>query len=279
MLFHNCSIDKGDERGRRMSRQQAKPAKSWRLQVGPLEVDAVTMEQALERIDELVASGAGGRVFTPNIDHVVMADRNPLFRRAYARVDLSLADGFPIVVTSKLLRKPLPAKVSGSDLVLPLLRQAQDRNRRVFLFGGAPGVAEICKARLTEQIPGLQIVGTASPMVSMAASDEELLRLTSAIGETRAEYVLVALGAPKQELLIDRIASAYAPAVFLGIGASLDFIAGHVRRAPRWMSENGLEWLHRVSQDPRRLAGRYLRDTVYPLIVAKHLWSRSRSSG
>jgi N-acetylglucosaminyldiphosphoundecaprenol N-acetyl-beta-D-mannosaminyltransferase len=262
-----------------MSIQQGKQAKSWRLQVGPLEVDAVTMDQALERIDELVASGAGGRVFTPNIDHVVMADRDPVFRRAYARVDLSLADGFPIVVTSKLLRKPLPAKVSGSDLVLPLLRQAQARNRRVFLFGGAPGVAEICKTRLTEQISGLQIVGTASPMVSMTASDEELLRLTSAIGETRAEYVLVALGAPKQELLIDRIASAYAPAVFLGIGASLDFIAGHVRRAPRWMSENGLEWLHRVSQDPRRLAGRYLRDTVYPLIVAKHLWSRRRSSG
>jgi N-acetylglucosaminyldiphosphoundecaprenol N-acetyl-beta-D-mannosaminyltransferase len=242
------------------------------IRVGTLEVDSITMAEALVAIDALVESGAGGRVFTPNIDHVVMAERDLALRAAYGRADLSLADGFPIVITSKLMRKPLPEKISGADLVVPLLKQAARLKRRVFFFGGAEGVAELAKRKLEAQIEGLQIVGCAAPRVDLGATDEALTALAVDIRESQAEYVLVALGAPKQELLIDRIAGQFKPAVFLGIGASLDFLAGHVKRAPRWMSENGLEWAHRLLQDPKRLARRYLRDTQYPWIIAKHYW-------
>jgi N-acetylglucosaminyldiphosphoundecaprenol N-acetyl-beta-D-mannosaminyltransferase len=239
------------------------------LQLGRIKVHAVTMADALGVIDDL-AMARGGRVFTPNIDHVVIAEENQDFAQAYARADLSLADGFPIVVTSKLTSTPMPEKVSGSDLVQPLMKQAEARKRKVFFFGGEPGVAEEAKARLESQFPGLQVVGTASPRVDLSLSDAELLKLAEPIRTSGAHYVLVALGAPKQELFIDRVADALRPAVFLGVGASLDFIAGRVKRAPSWVSSMGFEWLYRLNQDRARLWRRYLRDTQYPLIVLNH---------
>jgi N-acetylglucosaminyldiphosphoundecaprenol N-acetyl-beta-D-mannosaminyltransferase len=248
------------------------------LDLGPLRVDVVTMREAVVAIDELVASGRGGTVFTPNIDHVVVADQDRAFREAYARASLSLADGFPIVVTSKLTKSPLPEKVSGSDLVAPLMEHAAKVGRRVFLFGGGEGVAEAASRALCARYPELQIVGTAAPFIDLKMSDAELRTLMAPIAETRAEFVLVALGAPKQELLMDRMARHFRPAVFLGIGASLDFVSGRVRRAPAWMSRVGLEWLFRLNQERGRLWRRYLRDTQYPWIVLKHHLANRRSS-
>jgi N-acetylglucosaminyldiphosphoundecaprenol N-acetyl-beta-D-mannosaminyltransferase len=244
---------------------------SWRsLRIGQLRVDAVTQAEAIDAICALVDTGAGGRVYTPNIDHVVLAETDTELRNAYSRAALSLADGFPLVVTSKLTRTRLPEKVSGSDLVEPLIQRAAERGYRVFFLGGGPGIAESAAAVLTARYPALQVAGCAAPMVAArptAASSAEIGALLQASG---AQIVLVAMGAPKQELLIDAVADAAKPAVLLGIGASLDFIAGKVKRAPKWMSENGLEWLYRLNQERGRLWRRYLRDTQYPLIVAKH---------
>jgi N-acetylglucosaminyldiphosphoundecaprenol N-acetyl-beta-D-mannosaminyltransferase len=247
------------------------------LQLGRLAVHAVTQAEALRVIDEL-ATSSGGRVFTPNVDHVVIAEENQAFAEAYARAALSLPDGFPLVVTSKLTNTPLPEKVSGSDLVEPLMQQAAARGRRVFLFGGEPGVAEEAKRVLESRIPNLRIVGTAAPRIDLNSSAEDLAALAEPIRTTEANYVLVALGAPKQELFIDRIADAFKPAVFLGVGASLDFIAGRVKRAPPWISKVGFEWLFRLNQDRGRLWRRYLRDTRYPLIVLNHYLVSRRSS-
>jgi N-acetylglucosaminyldiphosphoundecaprenol N-acetyl-beta-D-mannosaminyltransferase len=239
------------------------------LQLGRIKVHPVTQREALERIDAL-CERTGGRVFTPNIDHVVLAEDDQSFAEAYGRADLSLPDGFPIVVTSKLTATPCPEKVSGSDLVVPLMQQAAQLGRKVFLFGGEPGVAEEAKRRLEAQMPTLRIVGTAAPRVDLKASDAHLQELVLGVRESGAQYVLVALGAPKQELFIDRVADACKPAVFLGVGASLDFIAGRVKRAPAWVSKAGFEWLFRLNQDRGRLWRRYLRDTRYPLIVLNH---------
>jgi N-acetylglucosaminyldiphosphoundecaprenol N-acetyl-beta-D-mannosaminyltransferase len=238
------------------------------LQLGRIKVHAITQAGALLAIEELTATG--GRVFTPNIDHVVQAEDDQAFAEAYARCDLSLPDGFPIVMTSKLTNTPMPEKVSGSDLVFPLMEQAARLKRKVFFFGGNEGVAEEARAALRSRIPDLTIAGTASPRVDLSMSDAELLQLAEPIRQSGAHYVLVALGAPKQELFIDRIAEACKPAVFLGVGASLDFIAGRVKRAPAWVSNMGFEWLYRLNQDRGRLWRRYLRDTRYPLIVLNH---------
>ena len=231
-----------------------------RIRIGQIWIDAVTRAGALERIESLVARGQGGRVFTPNVDHVVRVERDAEFLEAYRRADLTLCDGQPLFWTSRLMGSPLPEKVSGSDLVLPLLRRAGKLGWRVFLLGGGAGIAGEAARRVTANF-GVTIVGTASPRIERQPTqvDEVLIdRITGA----RTQLLLVALGAPKQELWIHRHASALAPAVSVGVGASLDFVAGRVRRAPPWISRAGMEWLFRLAQEPRRLWRRYLVDDV-----------------
>jgi N-acetylglucosaminyldiphosphoundecaprenol N-acetyl-beta-D-mannosaminyltransferase len=246
-----------------------------RVRIGQVEIDSLTFDEALDRIAELVDRGEGGAVFTPNVDHVVKAETHPEFRRAYSRADLCLADGMPIVWASRLLGSPLPEKVSGSDLVLPLARLAAERRWRLYLLGGAPGVAEAAGEEMAREL-GVRVVGTDSPVVDadggMQHADDALERLRAA----RPDLVLVALGAPKQELWSDRFRRRITPAVAIGVGGSLDFITGRVRRAPAWMSRAGLEWLFRLAQEPRRMWRRYLiQDPRFVAVVARG-WRTNR---
>jgi N-acetylglucosaminyldiphosphoundecaprenol N-acetyl-beta-D-mannosaminyltransferase len=240
-----------------------------RLEIGGVPIDVVDLPGALDVIDNLVRAGAGGTVFTPNVDHVVLAQHDPRFAAAYARVSLSLVDGMPVLWASRLMGRRLPAKLSGSDLVRPLMRHAAERRYRVFLLGGDPGVAEQARSVLERELSGLLVVGIESPPIEVDRVPAELIeRLRAA----RPDLILVALGAPKQEIFASEFRDSLVPAVLLGIGASLDFIAGTRKRAPRWMSETGLEWLYRLAQEPRRLAYRYLlRDPQFLWIVARQL--------
>ncbi len=232
------------------------PSRQPRVRFGHLWIDALSFEEAIDRVAALVAAGKGGSVFTPNVDHVVTAEDDPAFRAAYAEADLSLADGQPLVWCSRLLGARVPEKISGSDLVWPLLERAAREGWGVYLLGGAPGSAEIA-ARRAEAELGLRVVGLDAPMVPLdgPAGEDPVAERVRASG---AQLVLVALGAPKQERWIHRSLPRLRPAVAIGVGATLDFIAGRVQRAPRWMSRSGLEWLYRLLQEPRRLAGRYL---------------------
>lgn len=248
-----------------------------RIQIGPLPVDIVSLDEALEVIDGMVSKRVGGTVFTPNADHVVQAEHDERFRRAYQATQLSLADGVSIVWSSRVLGQPLPMKISGSDLVMPLLRLAATRGYRVYFLGADPGVAELAKAAVERSLPGIEIVGLDSPMIHVDHIDSALIEKVRA---AKPDIVLVALGAPKQEIFCHEQRDALAPAVLLGIGASLDFIAGTKRRAPRWISESGLEWLYRLIQEPRRLAYRYLvRDPRFIGIVARQWWAHAHHDG
>lgn len=248
---------------------------SERIRIGRLPVDVVDMSGALDRIVELVDARRGGTVFTPNVDHVVLAERDPRFREAYARVSLSLVDGMPVLWASRLLGRRLPEKVSGSDLVLPLMERAAARGYRVFLFGGGPGVAELASGRLHERFPAIQIVGTDASRVSLDDGPAAIAPIADRIAATRPDLVLVCLGAPKQEIFCDWSFSMLAPAVMVCVGAGIDFVAGTARRAPRWISRSGFEWLYRLVQEPRRLAGRYLlRDPQFVAILARQMTER-----
>jgi len=241
-----------------------------RVRFGAVWVDALTFDGALQAVARLVAAGRGGAVFTPNIDHVVVADEDPRLRAAYARCDLSLCDGQPLKWTAPLLGLALPEKVSGSDLVLPALRLAARHGWRVWLLGGAPGVVEAAAARLQRE-EGVTIAGTSSPRIGEAPLPDEA-QVVEAVAAARPDLVLVCLGAPKGELFIDRNRDRLGPAVSLSVGASLDFYVGHVQRAPRWMQRAGLEWLFRLFQEPRRMARRYLvRDPKFLLILFRTL--------
>src|SRR5580658_5972734 len=140
-----------------------------RITLGSVPVDAVTWPEALARIDALVSDGRGGAVFTPNVDHVVQADDNPRLRDAYARVSLSLADGMPLLWASRLLGTPLPAKISGSDFTPVVLERAAERGWRVYLLGGADGVATSARDALQRRLPALQVVGVEAPAIDPEA--------------------------------------------------------------------------------------------------------------
>lgn len=240
-----------------------------RVRVGALEVDAITRAEALTAMVKLVSAGKGGTVFTPNVDHVVQAEHDSAFRQAYARADLSLVDGTPVLWASRLLGTPLPEKLSGSDLFEPLLVRAAAEGFRVVLLGGGPGVAELARDNLTLRMPGLKIVDTLAPRLGLTPSEDEA-ECVARLQRAQADLIFVCLGAPKQELFSDRNRRALSPAVLVGFGAVVDFAAGTVPRAPAWVSKAGLEWLFRLGREPRRLAARYLlRDPEFFKIVAK----------
>jgi N-acetylglucosaminyldiphosphoundecaprenol N-acetyl-beta-D-mannosaminyltransferase len=250
------------------------PAPPPPLRLGAIEVDPLTFEGALDAIERLVRAGRGGTVLTPNVDHVVQAERHAGLRHAYAAADLRLADGMPVLWAAALLGRPLPAKVSGSDLVIPLARRAARSGWRLWILGGAPGVAERAAAAL-ERETGVRVAGTDAAQVAADGDGPAARAAAERIRAARPDLVLVALGAPKQELWMQRHRALLAPAVAVGVGAGIAFVAGAARRAPRWMSRCGLEWLYRLLHEPRRLWRRYLVDDPrFAAIVLRELRAR-----
>ncbi|RYF07416.1 MAG: glycosyltransferase, partial [Deltaproteobacteria bacterium] len=227
---------------------------------------------ALQAVDELVEARQGGYVVTPNVDHVCLAETSLELRDAYFAANLSLADGMPLIWLARLMKTPLPEKISGSDLLLPLLERAAHRGWGVYFLGGMPGIGEAAADKLRSQIPGLNIVGTLSPPLGFERDPAQNSSVLQAIAAARPQLLMVALGCPKQELWMHQHAAHFAPAVAFGIGATLDFVAGKVRRAPSWMSQAGLEWVYRLAQEPRRMASRYLvRDRAILRIALRML--------
>ena len=250
-----------------------------RLQIGHLAVDPLTFPEAVEEISRLVEAKAGGFVFTPNVDHFVLAEDDVAFREAYAKATFSLTDGMPVVWASRFLDVRVPERVSGSDLILPLMEKAAQRGWRVYLLGAAPGVADKAAEVIRQRFP-VNIVGTDSPNLKAgqtAAESEPILRR---VREAKPDLLLVAFGSPKQETWIAEVASHLTPTVAIGIGAGLDFISGRVPRAPRWMAKAGLEWFYRLSREPRRLWRRYLvNDPRFFGIVVRTRRERRRGGG
>lgn len=229
-----------------------------RIQFGQIYAHVLTQAEAIDRIVDRAASGLGGYVVTPNVDHICIARDQPRLREAYDDAFLSLADGQPLLWMAKARGKNLPEKVSGSDLIIPLLTKAAEKGLRIYFLGATLEVCAEAAEKLRGTIPELQIVGWSSPMYDPdSVSDEVRLALADLVA-AKPDLVLIALGNPKQEYLLHDFQSQFHPAVGLAIGASLDFIAGRVDRAPSWMSEKGLEWAYRLFREPKRLWRRYL---------------------
>jgi len=238
-----------------------------------ISINTVTLSAAVHRVHQWCDKPRDGRcrfVVTPNVDHAVMYQSNAALREAYGDAALVLADGAPVVLASRLLRKALPERVAGSDLVPALFDEAStaDGPLRVFLLGAAPGVAERAAKAIHGRWPGVNVVGTLCPPMGFEHDDAENQRILEAVASVQPDLLLVGLGAPKQELWVHRHASQLQTKVALCVGATIDFLAGERSRSPRWMQRLGLEWLHRLSSEPTRLAGRYLRDAwIFPQLV------------
>lgn len=246
-----------------------------------MQIDPLRMHEAIEHL--LAWIGEGTRpcryVVTPNVDHVVLFQEQPALREAYADADLVLADGFPVVKASRWLGRPLPERVAGSDLVPALFERGCARGLRVFLLGAAPGVAERAAGNCHQRWPGLQVVGVDSPPLGFERQLTENERILRLIADARPDVLVVGFGAPKQELWVHAHRESIAASVALCAGATIDFLAGEKRRAPRWMQRGGLEWLYRIGTDPSRLAKRYARDAwIFPRLLLREWLTAGRPS-
>ncbi len=222
----------------------------------------MTLAGAVDRIEAMVADGGVHYVVTPNVDFLVKAQRDTELRRILVRADLVLCDGKPIVWASHLLGGALPARVSGSDLIPSLIQSAARLGWRIFLLGGSPEVAAAAARRIAETHPSLPPVAFYSPPFRPLSemNDAEIIEKVRA---ARPDVMLVCFGCPKQEKWMSRNRDALGVPVMIGAGATIDFLADKVARAPVWMQRSGTEWLFRLLQEPRRLAWRYADDLLH----------------
>ncbi len=212
----------------------------------------------LKAVRERQAGGRGFTVATLNLDHVAKIAVLPDFAQAYMRHDYVVADGRPVVWLSWIAGHPVKL-TPGSELILPLCRVALDLGARVALIGSTDSVLQTAAGALQAQFPGLHICAKISPSQSFDPYGEEANHIIAELRRTRAQLCFVALGAPKQECFAARAHVLVPQAGFVSIGAGLDFISGHQRRAPRIFRRLALEWFWRMLENPRRMIPRYAR--------------------
>lgn len=225
-------------------------------------IDDLTMEQALQRIDAFIALGRRDKrthqIATVNADFIVKSATDPELRYLLQQADMATADGMPLVWSARLLGVPLSGRVTGADLIPALSERAAEKDYTIYMLGAKPGVADRASKILTERFPRLQVVGIHSPPFrDILEMDEEVL---DKIQQANPDILLVAFGNPKQEKWIGLHGPKLKVPVMIGVGGTLDFIAGETLRAPYWMQKAGLEWLFRLVQEPRRLWKRYVHD-------------------
>ncbi len=232
------------------------PEPAERVRLMNVAFDPVTMPQTLERIQGMITRKEPHYIATANVDFLVQARVDLDLRGILGRADLVVCDGTPLVWLSRLLGRPLPERVAGSDLVPEVLARAEKEGWSVFFLGGQEQVLEKAVANMEARHPKLRIAGAYSPpFAPLNQMDHE--GICARIREAKPDVLLVSFGCPKQEKWIARNYRAAGVPVCIGVGATIDFLAGAMKRAPRWMQMHGLEWVFRLCQEPRRLLKRY----------------------
>ena len=231
-------------------------------------IDNITMEQAIDAAMQLVKEKKNAYVVTPNLDHIVMLENDNLFRDVYANANLILADGKPLIWISKYLKNPIIEKISGSDFFPNVCKKAAEQGYSIFILGAAEGIAAKAAERLMSSYNNLKIVGTYSPPIGFEKNPIETSRVLEMINASNPDILAVALGSPKGEKFIYQNLEKLNVPLSMSIGATIDFIAGKVKRCPKWMSNLGLEWLYRIYKEPKRMWKRYWNDAkkIIPII-------------
>ena len=215
-----------------------------RIRLLGMPLSVVTEEQAVRYVVDSAAAGQGGWAITPNLDQLRLYRKDPALRPMYEEAALVTADGMPLIWASRLQKTPLPQRVAGSSMIFSLSKAAADANLPIFLLGGNPGAAERAAAELTRRYPGLRIVGIHCPNVGFEKDPAQMQQMIDRLTAAQPAIVYVALGFPKQEKLIEKLRPALPNAWYLGIGISFSFVAGEIKRAPRWMQKNRFKWMH-----------------------------------
>ncbi|MFO0633234.1 MAG: WecB/TagA/CpsF family glycosyltransferase [Nannocystaceae bacterium] len=240
-----------------------------------MSLDVLDYESLLDEMFGGLHVGRGGWIVTANLDILRRYALDPEMRALYGAADLRVADGMPLVWASKLQGDPLPVRIAGSTLSWLIAERAADEGRSLYLLGGDAGAAEGAKAVLEQRYRGTRVCGLSSPRVSLPATDDQLDAIARELEACNPDIVYVAFGSPKQEYVARGLRDRFPATWFIGVGISLGFISGQVQRAPEWVQDIGMEWVHRLTQEPKRLAKRYL---VHDLPFAARLFADAARS-
>ena len=225
-------------------------------------IDNVTLDEAIDYIEHCINDRIIGQVITPNVDQIVRIEWDEYFKKICENCELLLVDGHPLLWIAKLYGLPFKQKICGSDLVPILCELASKKNYSVFFLGAGPGVAEIAAKNMMDKYPNLNVVGTYSPPLGFEKDEVEINRINSILSESKADMLFVGMGVPKQDIFIYENMHKYNIPMSFSIGGTIDFLAGKQKRAPKWMSKIGFEWLYRLIKDPKRLFKRYIIDDL-----------------
>ena len=232
------------------------------------QVDRVTMEEALDRFEQMLKTPGVSLIVTPNSEILDNATKNPLLMETINTADMVIPDGIGLVYASKMLKQPLKERVTGIDFSWNALSRLAKLGGKAYFFGSRPGVAELAAQRVMEQIPGLTVAGFHDGYFK----PEDEAAIVEDINASGADFLLVALGSPKQELFVKRHENELQPRVAIGVGGSLDVWSGTLKRAPQFYLDHGLEWLYRIAQEPKRIK----RTASIPVFLLKVLFSKSK---
>ena len=255
-------------------------ASNKRIKLFGVEIDLYSMPETVDIIMQWLAQAERTCKFvvTPNVDHIVKVQTDIGLQLAYTQAALIVTDGKPVVWAATMLGIKIPGTVPGSDLVPAIFDAAQAKKTpiKVFLLGAMPGIANRAKENILKKWPVVNVVGTLSPDFGFDKKPNESQAICEIVNSSGADLLVLGLGAPKQELWVTQYAPRMSVKVALCVGATIDFLAGEKARAPLWMRKVGLEWLHRMLSEPKRLAKRYIIDAVvFPKLIWKE-WLKNR---
>jgi N-acetylglucosaminyldiphosphoundecaprenol N-acetyl-beta-D-mannosaminyltransferase len=222
------------------------------------QVDNLSMEETLVKVEEFIRSGQPHQHVVVNVDKLVKASRDPDLRRIINECALINVDGMPVVWASRLLGKPLKERVAGVDLFEALMQRAGEKGWRVFLLGARDEVVQAVRSTYERKYPRLVVAGCRDGYFS----DAQEAQVAEQVRASRADLLFVAISSPKKEQFLGRWQGAMQVPFAMGVGGTFDVAIGRVRRAPRWMQKAGLEWFFRFLQEPRRMFRRYFIDDM-----------------
>ena len=225
-------------------------------------INNLTMNETIENIEYMIQNKKNSYVVPINVDVVMKIENDEKLKRIIDEADMVLVDGKPLIWISKIKKNKIKEKVSGSDLVPKLCEISNKKGYSIFIIGGKEGVAEAAKQKLKEKYSNINIVGTYAPPFGFENDQEELNKINKIISSVKPDLLFACFGCPKQEKWIYDNYNKYGAKVSICAGATVDFLAGNIKRAPKWMSDCGLEWFYRFLQEPKRLFKRYFIDDM-----------------
>ncbi|PWN56290.1 glycosyltransferase [Abyssibacter profundi] len=244
-----------------------------------LDVLRCSRRALLDAVSADLAQGQGAWLVTANMDFLSRARRDAQIATLYRQSDVMIADGMPLVWASRLAGRPIPERIAGSSLMFDLAALCAEQGRSMYLLGGVNGNEVRASEALSRMYPGLVIAGHYSPWIGTPPSADEMADIDTALARAgSADVILVAMGSPKQEYVAHMLRRRHPRALIVGVGASFAFATGDLARAPELVQRLGLEWAHRMLQDPRRLVRRYLLDNL-PVVIrllVSSAWQRVR---